>query len=354
MLNRAMQARAALLTSLFSLLVLLHLTGCDRGAGLHTLNVSGETMGSFYNVKLAAPRSQLPDQTQVKALAEQVFDGIIASMSTYEPDSELSRLNRSESEDWQAVSKPLFEVVALSQEVSQASGGAFDITVAPLVNLWGFGPGERTRRAPSAEDIAAVKANTGFQKIHLDHEKRMLRKPTGLTMDLSAVAKGYAADLLADRLVEEGFANVMVEVGGELSLRGLSPRGEPWRIGIEMPNYKLFAAPQSPSQTVALTNMGMATSGDYRNYYEVDGVRFSHTIDPITGRPVDHALASVTVLARTCALADAWATALNVLAPERAMEIADRQGIMAYFIVRVGDGFETRSSAAFDDYTGGD
>lgn len=343
------KASAALVASLF-LFALMLMAGCDRRATLATVSAAGDTMGTYYNVKLAGEEGQLPTQDQVTAWADQVFGEINASMSTYLEDSELSKLNRSDSEDWQSVSAPLFEVLAISQDVSRMSGGAFDITVAPLVNLWGFGPQKRQKEAPSDEQIAALLTSIGYQKLELDAQRQALRKPSGLALDLSAVAKGYAADQLANFLEAKGYDNIMVEVGGELALRGVNARERPWKIGIESPSYSVLAPAKGPAQTVALSGRGMATSGDYRNYYEIDGERFSHTIDPVTGRPITHTLASVTIIAESSAKADALATALNVLGPEKAMALAEKEGIAAFLIVRSGDGFEPRVSSAFRPY----
>lgn len=343
------KASAALAASLF-LFALLLVAGCDRRATLATVSAAGDTMGTYYNVKLAGEDGQLPTQDELTAWADQVFEDINASMSTYREDSELSKLNRSESEDWQSISAPLYEVLAISQEVSRLSDGAFDVTVAPLVNLWGFGPQKRQKQAPSDEEIQQLLATIGYSKLQLNEKRQALRKPAGLTLDLSAVAKGYAADQLANFLEAKGYDNIMVEVGGELCLRGVNARERPWKIGIESPSYSVLAPTKGPAQTVALSGRGMATSGDYRNYYEIDGERFSHTIDPVTGKPITHALASVTIIAESSAKADALATALNVMGPEKAMALAEKQGIAAFLIVRRGDGFETWLSSAFKPY----
>lgn len=342
-----MKARLNVLPSLFLLWACVFgIAACGKD-GLAVVEVQGPTMGTFYTVKVVAPERDLPDVDVLQSWADDILQTINQSMSTYVADSELSKFNRSASDEWQQISPGLLHVLLLSQEISRLSDGAFDITVAPLVDLWGFGPEMRAETKPSEQEIAAEKARLGYQHIAIDEERLAARKPVGLTLDLSAIAKGYAADELANYIEAQGFSNIMVEVGGELSLRGVSVRNSPWRIGIETPAYQVLGAPSVPAKTVELSDRGMATSGDYRNYYELDGERVSHTIDPVTGRPIAHALASVTVIADTAAEADGWATALNVLGPQRAPMLAESLGIAALFIVREGEGFETVFSPAF-------
>lgn len=313
------------------------------------VQAAGNTMGTTYSVKVVGGDGKLPTAEALSELADDTFAAINRSMSTYISDSELSQLNRADTSSWQPISQPLFEVLELSQQVSRKSDGAFDITVMPLVDLWGFGPAERGAE-PSGEQIARVLQQIGYQKVQLDRSQTAVQRPAGVTIDLSAIAKGYAADVLAAELRAQGHNHFMVEVGGELVLAGNNPRGKPWRIGIETPNYQLLSAPQGPVKAVDLSGVGMATSGDYRNYYEVDGARLSHTLDPKTGRPITHRLASVTVIAPTAAAADAWATALNVLGPDKALAVAEREQLAVFLLVRTGDGFEARQSTAFGPY----
>lgn len=327
------------------------LVGCSS-AKQDVVTVSGPTMGTTYHVKVVASKKDLPSETELKKWADDIFAQVNQSMSTYIDDSELSSLNRGNSSDFVAVSSELFEVLQLSQEVSSKSNGAFDVTVGPLVDAWGFGPEERSQNAPSNADIQALKARIGYKKIQLDKDTSSVSRPVGLKIDLSAVAKGYGADVLAQNLLSKGYQNLMVEVGGELYLHGINQRGEPWRIGIETPNYELLAPTQQAIGTVSLSAVGMATSGDYRNFFEVDGQRFSHTINPVTGKPITHNLASVTVIAKSAALADAWATALNVIGPENALEIAEQENLAAFIVVKQKDGFETRHNKQFEQYLG--
>lgn len=306
-------------------------------------------MGTTYSVKVVSGDGKLPTTESLTALADDTFAAINRSMSTYISDSELSQLNRADTSSWQPISAPLFEVLELSQQISRKSDGAFDITVMPLVDLWGFGPAKRGA-APGDEQIANVLQQIGYAKVQLDRQRSAVQRPAGVTMDLSAIAKGYAADVLAAELHAQGYQHFMVEVGGELVLAGHNPKGKPWRIGIETPNYQLLSAPQGPVNAVDLSGVGMATSGDYRNYYEVDGARLSHTLNPTTGRPINHTLASVTVIAQTAAEADGWATALNVLGPDKALAVAEREQLAVFLLVRAGDGFEARQSTSFGPY----
>ena len=222
-------------------------------------------MGTYYNVKVVAPNAELPEAKQLKGWVDTQLNAINQSMSTYIPSSELSQLNRFEGAGWVNVSDRLFEVLRVSEQTSKVSAGAFDITVMPLVSLWGFGPDKRQNQLPDARDIAAAMQNTGFEKVQLNHKPKQVRRPAGVTLDLSAVAKGYAADEVAAFLSAKGFDNALVEIGGELVLRGTSRRGDSWRIGVETPSYAILG--QSSAQTVALSDRAMATSGDYRNYY---------------------------------------------------------------------------------------
>lgn len=334
--------------SLF-LWLLIGLCACSK-SGLDLVAVNGETMGTYYHVKLVGESGALPEAAELQNWADAEFARINQSMSTYIGDSELSLLNTTQGQGWLEVSSDLMHVLMVSQRVSQLSDGAFDITVMPLVNLWGFGPAEHDFQIPTDEEIQQTLSAIGYQKLVLDPENSRLQRPNGVTLDLSAVAKGFAADAVGRVLADKGYANYMVEVGGELALHGVSPRGGPWRIGVEKPEYGLPLGQPAPAQTVELSGVGMATSGDYRNYYELNGERYSHTIDPLTGRPIKHKLASVTVIAESCALADAMATALNVLGPEKGYALAAKAGVAAYFIVSAEKGFTVEYTDEFKQY----
>jgi thiamine biosynthesis lipoprotein len=265
-------------------------------------------------------------------------------MSNYVEDSEVSRLNRWTELQAFEVSSDTLEVLQHATEISATTGGAFDITVAPLVSAWGFGPPGRPAEQPTDEEIEQLRMLTGWEKLFVDRETSSVTKAhPELTVDLSAIAKGFGVDRVADALEKEGVENFMVEVGGEVRTRGLNLQGEPWRIGIERP----VPNEQAIDLIVPLGGLAMATSGDYRNYYEAEGRRVSHTIDPRTGFPITHNVASVSVIAPLCVRADAYATGLLVLGPE-GFDLADELGLAAYFLQRDKEGiFVGRMTTAF-------
>ena len=306
--------------------------------------IEGETMGTWYHIKVVGTGEQV-HIGELRELTEEALVQINDMMSTYIADSELMRLNDGALNTWVDVSEPLYSVLAISEEVSRLSDGAFDITVAPLVNLWGFGP-DRSSEPPAEQAVAAALEEVGHQYIELHQNPMQVRRLKDVKLDLSAVAKGYGVDYVAEIYRDRGLRNFMIEIGGELLLAGHNPEGKPWRIGIETPSL----AHSDALKSVDVSDVGLATSGDYRNYYEVDGKRYSHTIDPATGYPVEHNLASVTVIADTAAKADALATALTVLGAEKGHILADKAGIAAYFIERHNGEFVSSYSKAFKAY----
>ncbi len=318
---------------------LLSVAACSDALPTHVL--SGAAMGTSYSVKIVdSPRSD----ERLRARIENALVSIEDRMSTYRPDSELSRFNAQATTSWVEVSHELCEVVAAAREISVLSGGAFDVTVGPLVNLWGFGPDGMTGEPPDAAGIAAARERVGYERLHADCSIPALRKEVGnLYVDLSAYAKGYAVDRVAALLDEADIADYLVEIGGEMRMRGANARREKWSIAIETPE----PVGRSVQTIVGLTDAAMATSGDYRNFFEHAGASYSHTIDPRTGLPVAHEAASVTVVAETAAYADGIATALLVLGPADGLDMAEREGIAAYFLLRVGDGIAERISTLF-------
>ena len=303
----------------------------------------GSTMGTTFSIKIVAP----PENIDLPALQQDIeaaLDAINRTMSTYIDDSELSRFNASDDTDWIGVSAELCHAIEAARVVSESTGGAFDVTVGPLVNLWGFGPTESASEPPANDTITAAMQDIGYAKLQVDCSVPALRKESpGVYVDLSAFAKGHAVDKVAELLEERALADYLVEIGGEMRISGTNARGELWAIAVETPDR----AGRSVRKVLRLTDSGMATSGDYRNFFEHDGRFFSHTIDPRTGYPVTHNGASVTVVADTAAFADAAATALLVLGPEAGMELAERESIAAYFLLRLGSEFEERTSSLF-------
>lgn len=309
---------------------------------------TGQTMGTFYSVKVA----DFPKKNDIDAwppLASDIkacLDEIDAAMSTFREASEVSRFNAFESTDWFEVSPATAEVVHLAREISGTTGGAFDITVQPIVELWGFGA---SRGPVSAEELerrsAELKDRIGYEKLEVRLDPPALKKSDpALTINLSAIAKGYAADRVAALLEERGLVNYLVEVGGEVRCRGVKEPGRPWKMGIQKPLIGLPGDFQGLQLAIPLQDLGMATSGDYQNYRDVAGVRYSHIVDPRTGFPTERIepggptpserLASITVLDPVCARADAWATALFVLGEEEGLKRANEQGIPALFLLR--------------------
>lgn len=311
--------------------------------------LQGPTMGTQYHITVVSePGAEFSaDQGSIQKAIDQRLADFNQVMSTYIPNSELMRLNAIQVGDTTAVSKPLFDVLMLSEQIARKTDGVFDVTVGPLVNAWGFGPKAEPERVPTAEQLAELLQQVDYQSVQLDPVKQTVTRQKPTFIDLSAIAKGYGADVIAGQLESEfGISNYLVEIGGEMRLQGVNGKGQPWRIGIETPSLLQSQA----QQAVAISNAGMATSGDYRNYYERDGVRYSHTIDPNTGHPIRHTLASVTVVMPTAAEADAWATALNVMGLPEAMTLAKAQGIPAYFIAREEGGFTTSATESFAQF----
>lgn len=295
--------------------------------------LTGRAMGTAFTVKLVVPPETAVSQDEVETTIREAVDAVDTAMSTYQEESELSRFNRHGTGPFE-VSESMIEVVSEAQRIAGLSAGAFDITVGPLVDAWGFGP-EPVEDPPDADAIAALLAENGFQMLEVDPAGRTLQKDSAaLRCDLSAIAKGYAVDRVVLGLSGLGLGDFMVEIGGEVRAVGRNAAGEAWRIGIELPE----SGRAGLWSTVALVDAAMATSGDYRNYYERNGVRLSHTIDPRTGRPVSHRLASVSVIHPSCMTADALATAINVLGPHEGRELVEREGLAALFLVRTDDG----------------
>ena len=305
---------------------------------------SGLTMGTTFTVKWF-PRAETDSTVALRQHINQLLIDVNQSMSTYIGDSELSLLNRQPAGTDFELSAQLFSVLKLAQSISQETNGAFDITVGPLVNLWGFGPDGRITTAPSAEKIDLIRQRVNYQYIQLSNQR--LNKNRDVYIDLSAIAKGYAVDLIAQLLESEGIESYLVEIGGELRAKGLKPDAGPWKIAIEAPESALQ---RSVQRIIAVKDVGIATSGDYRNYFEQDGVRFSHTIDPATAQPIKHNLASVTVLAPSAAKADAVATAMMVMGYDKALAYAESIEVEAFFILKTEQGFTEKMTSGFTTY----
>jgi len=320
---------------------------CAEAAGKGVQGFAGETMGTTWSVKIAAEGLTRAERERIAAAIEERLDEVNGLMSSWDPESELSRFNRAGAGEPLAASPLTLEVFRVAQVTSELSDGAFDVTVGPLVDAWGFGAGERLPRGPQATELARLRERVGWRLVAVDPAAGTLTKQhAGVVCDLSGVAKGYAVDRVTEALRELGYASFLVEIGGELRGRGRKLDGSPWRVAIEAPD----PAARRLHRTVPLVNGALATSGDYRKFYRAEGRWLSHLIDPRTARPVDHSLASVSVLHPKAVWADAWATALIVLGPEQGPVVAEREGLAAHFIVREADGrFAQRSTRAFEE-----
>ncbi len=326
------------------LLPLLFLTACTRPPDL--IELSGPAQGTTYSIRIVNPPPGV-DRRAVQAEVDRVLADIDRQMSGYREDSEISRFNRSSSTDWFEVSPDVVRAVAAAAQVSDLSRGALDITVAPLVNLWGMGAAGSLQEIPDAQRIEQARQEVGYLRLGVRTEPAALRKELPqLTVDLNAVAPGYTVDLIAERFTALDVANFMIDIGGEVRARGHNARNESWRIAVEQP---LDAEPE-PYAIVKLDDIAVTTSGEYRHYVVRHGHRYSHTIDPRTGRPVEHELASVVVIMPTAVEADAWATALNVLGEQAGYELAQQQRIPAMFIVATGQGFGHRMAGGFERF----
>jgi thiamine biosynthesis lipoprotein len=332
------------LLAAFLLLVLAG--GCQQGVAPDTIRLSGQTMGTTWSV-IMLPDAEDTKTLALKELLQKRLDQINSLMSTYDPASELSQFNNQISSDWFTISKDTARVIELSQEISALSEGAFDVSVGPLVELWGFGATQRGKRIPSEDQVSKSLARVGYKNIHLRREPAAIRKQIPeLQIDLSAVAKGYAVDALAEILEQRGIRNYLLEIGGELKISGHRGDGNPWQIAIEEP----LEGVREVAAIFPLTNTALATSGNYRNFYVEDGQRYSHTIDPVSGKPIRHKLASVTVLAMTCARADALATALMVLGEEKGRQFCENNQIAAYFLIHEKTSTTVYASPAFERF----
>lgn len=301
------------------------LGGPEARAVLHS--IAGESMGTRWTVKLAAAPRPLD---RLRALLQAELDRIVAEMSHWQADSQLGCFNRAAAGTWQMLPEGFFTVMQQALLIAEDSDGAYDPTAGPLVDCWGFGPAPRRSAPPSPEQITTARAAVGWQRLRLDVTQRRLLQPGGVQLDLSAIAKGYGVDRLAEVLMSLGVRHYLVEVGGELRGQGCKPDGSPWWVQIEQPGEAQEAAPL----VLALDGLAVASSGDYRRYFEADGQRYAHTIDPRDGWPLRHALAAVSVVHASALQADALSTALYVLGPERGMDYAIRHGLCAHFVLR--------------------
>ena len=303
-------------------------------------------MGTTYTIKWI-PSATSPDPSQVKLKIEILLKSINQLMSTYDKTSEISRFNRSKSKDWFPVSRETYIVVQKALEFSEISKGRFDVTLDPLIALWGFGNTLKKESLPRKTSIDRIIPRIGYNKLELKKGKFELRKKNpNLSVNLSAIAKGYAVDQVAKLMEKEQIVNFLVEIGGEIQAKGAKSENQPWIVAIESP----FSYNRKIQKRIRLQKKGMATSGNYRNYFEKNGFSYSHIIDPITASPITHNLASVSVIHASTMEADAWATTLMVMGPDKGLELARKSGLAVFFIVRTNEGFREVYSKEFETY----
>ena len=327
--------------------------GCDNAPDAAQTPVpapvvlEGKTMGTFWRVSVVGVDAKSAAALQTKIQTQ--LDADDQLLSTYKNDSALMRFNQSKSLSPWPVNEAMADIVTSALRIGQKTQGAMDITVGPLVNLWGFGPDKQPVQIPTQAQIDAAKTNSGLQHLTVINQAKQqyLQKDLpDLFVDLSTVGEGYAADHLAQLMEREGIARYLVSVGGALNSRGMNAEGHPWRVAIQKPTDRENAV----QAVVDINGHGISTSGSYRNYYELNGKRLTHVIDPQTGRPIEHNLVSVTVIAPTALEADGWDTGLMVLGTEKAKEVVRREGLAVYMIIKEGEGFKTWMSPQFESF----
>lgn len=318
-----------------------------NAAILDIASLGGHTMGTRWSVKLVAPRRR--DLHSLHAGIQAELDRVVAQMSTWEPQSDLSRYNRAEAGSWHRLPDDFFSVLSCAHDIARRSGGAFDPTIGPLVALWGFGANAGRPRVPDGDELDAAAQRCGWQRLQLHADTQQALQPGALQIDLSAIAKGFGVDLVSRWLQRNDVQAALVEVGGELHGYGEKPDGQPWRVLVESAPDE-DAAADFPPRVLALRDLAVATSGDRWHHHEIDGRRYSHTLDPRSQAPVTAAAAAVTVIHTETMLADAWATALTVMGAAEGIPFANAHGLAARFVSRAANGVEETLSATFQQH----
>lgn len=319
---------------------------CTACEAQKELQFSGKTMGTTYRIKLVAGR--FTSATDLQKQVDKRLAAINKSMSTYDPTSEISRFNAIDSTSQRLVpSADFFNVLQVAAEIHRLTEGAWDGTLDPLVNLWGFGRGGSVNHVPDDRDIQQALTHVGFDRIRLDPSGSVAKADPAVKLDLASIAKGYGVDEISRLLGGQGFSHFLVEIGGEVYARGLRKDGNPWQVGINRPEKA--AALKDVYKTVPLTDQAMATSGDYRIFFTIGNQSYSHILDPRTGRPVSNQVVSATVVAANCTVADALSTALMVMGPENGVALVDQlTAVECLIVVRHTDGgFRDYPSSGF-------
>jgi FAD:protein FMN transferase len=318
--------------------VLMH---CMRAP--EEVHLAGKTMGTTYNVKF--PVSDAIDPLQLQPLIDAELERVNKLMSTYDPTSELSVFNKNKTTNPQPLSADTITVMSEALRIGQMSNGYLDITVGPLVNLWGFGPDAKPETIPSTEQVKAAQAVIGLDKLVIENARARKTHPY-VYVDLSTVAKGYGVDQVAGILEQHGLQHYLVEIGGEMRVAGKKADGSDWRIAIEKP----VTLTRAVQRIVSIGNNAIATAGDYRNYFEESGIRYSHLIDPKTGYPITHNVVSATVVHPSSLVADGLATALVVMGKDKGLAMARREGLEVMIITRENGEFKEYTTPEFDQY----
>ncbi|ACV27769.1 FAD:protein FMN transferase [Kangiella koreensis] len=307
--------------------------------------LSGNTMGTKYNITFDSNGVSID---KLQSALTQELETINQLMSTYIPDSEINQFNALTTDACFQFSERTWTVLVAAKDVYHQTNGAFDITVGPLIQRWGFDAAEYDEKVPTEEEVKLLHETVGTDQLEYDSAKQCISKTNPkLTINLSAIAKGFAVDQLADIMAEFQISNYLVEIGGETKGQGVNVHGYPWRIAVEKPSSN---ASQQELLVIALESTSIATSGDYRNYFEVAGKRFSHTIDPTTGYPIEHNLTSVSVIHPSNMYADAYATAMSVLGGEASLEFADQYQLPVLVIERQNDELVTHANNLFEKF----
>jgi thiamine biosynthesis lipoprotein len=331
---------------IFIVALLMLLTGCFPSKNLSKQEVllQGQTMGTTYNIKIIVDNNSIDTSSLQKDIDNELVQ-LNQEMSTYITSSELSRFNQLRSTEPVIISKGLAYVIKEAIRLGKLSHGKLDVTVGPLVNLWGFGPDYHLEKIPSDELLKKTQSRVGIQHISLNDNK-LSKNIENLYIDLSTLAKGYGVDIIAALIEKQGVQNYLVEIGGEMRLKGFKHTGELWHVAIEKPvtNERVV------QQVIVPKDNAVATAGDYRNYFETNGQRFSHIIDPNTGNPIKHKLVSVTVIHPSSMTADGLSTAMMVMGEEKALKFAEDHDLAAYFISKSDNGFVEQSTVKFSQY----
>jgi thiamine biosynthesis lipoprotein len=343
---RFLTSGSLIFSALLLIIIFLTASCTKKPPPADLMSITGKTMGTTFSIKIVNDKNLSIDYYLLESEINELLKEINQQMSTYIKDSEISRFNDYDSTGWFNISYDFAFLLKTALEVSSISEGAFDITVGPLVNLWGFGPELKNPEVPGVKELLEAKSKTGYEFIAVKVDTPAVKKDNPeVYLDMSAIAKGYGVDKVSELLSSKKIINYMVEIGGEARTAGKNNKDESWKIGIETPDSH-----SNIQKVISISDYSIATSGDYNNYFEENGIRYSHTIDPRTGMPITHKLASVTVIHSNCALADAYATAINVMGPTVGYDFALKENLIIYMIVKEETGFIEKLTPQFSKF----